>query len=236
LLLDKNMAVADHTEIDRHFMSYCIGLSRQAKRLGEFPFVSIICRDGSVIAEAINQVGRSRDLTQHAEMISISRALSLLRKKRLRGCDIYSNVEPCPMCAFAIRESGMRRVVYALKSPVMGGLSKWNILADDELSRVMPGFFGPPPTVIGGVLAREAEEVWSQAHPILWPAIKKRGCFVCESLEDKSGSARSSATFGVAEFIRKKYGRVRSDVALSSAASEPGPALTAPMEKQPWKY
>jgi hypothetical protein len=108
------------------------------------------------------------------------------------------------MCAFAIRESGIRRVVYALKSPVMGGLSKWNILADDELSRVMPGFFSRPPTIIGGVLAREAEEVWSQAHPMLWTAIKRRGCFVCESPVDTSSPARSSAYVRVAEFIRNR--------------------------------
>lgn len=170
------------SECDRRFMQHCIALARQARKLGEYPFVCIVVRDGKIISEAINEVGRQRDLTRHAELIAISRALRATGKTRLRGCALYTSVEPCPMCAFAMREARINRVVYALTSPLMGGASKWNILADDGLCRALPEYFGPrPPLVVGGVLASEAAEVWRAAHPLAWKMIRRRGCFTCES-------------------------------------------------------
>jgi len=169
-------------EYDRHFMHHCVTLARQARTLGEFPFVSIVVRDGKIISEAINEVSRARDLTRHAELIAISRALRATGKTRLRGCALYTSVEPCPMCAFAVREAQMDRVIYALSSPLMGGASKWNILADDGLSSSIPEIFGrQPPQVVAGVLASEAAEVWRSAHPLAWKAISQRGCFTCEN-------------------------------------------------------
>ena len=59
----------------------------------------------------------------------------------------------------------------------MGGFSKLKVLRDDEMSDVMPEFFGEVPTVLGGVLAREAVAVWRSARPIVWSVIRYRGCF-----------------------------------------------------------
>ena len=86
------------------------------------------------------------------------------------------------MCAFAIREAQIERVVYGLTSPVMGGATKWDILSDDGLSSVIPEIFGRrPPHVVGGVLALETAEVWRSSHPLAWKAITRRGCFTCEN-------------------------------------------------------
>jgi tRNA(adenine34) deaminase len=117
-------------------------------------------------------------VTRHAELLAVSEAQRKLKSKRLRGCTLYSVVEPCAMCAFPIRETGISRVVFALQSPVMGGFTRWNVLTDPQLSRTMPVFFSPPPVVLGGVLAQEAEEVWRAWNPMLWRLIKRRGCFV----------------------------------------------------------
>ena len=53
----------------------------------------------------------------------------VLGRGNLRNCTLYTIVEPCPMCSFAIREARIGRVVFALKSPLMGGSSRWNVLA-----------------------------------------------------------------------------------------------------------
>ncbi len=81
------------------------------------------------------------------------------------------------MCSFPIRETRISRVVFAIRSPMMGGFSKWNVLRDSELSKVMPEAFGPVPEVIAGLSRREAEKVWRSWNPLIWSVIKHRGCF-----------------------------------------------------------
>ena len=57
----------------------------------------------------------------------------------------------------------------------MGGHSRWAILEDDELSRVMPIYFSAPPEIVAGFCATEAEKVWHDRHPLMWKLIKARG-------------------------------------------------------------
>jgi tRNA(adenine34) deaminase len=108
---------------------------------------------------------------------TISEAQKALGKMRLRNCTIYSNAEPCPMCSFPIREARISRVVFAIKSPIMGGFSRWNVLRDAELSNTMPEAFAEPPEVVSGLLARGAEAAWNDWNPLIWKIIKYRGCF-----------------------------------------------------------
>lgn len=162
---------------DVAMMTRCIELARDAAKAGEFPFASVVGKDGAVVAEAANRVVRDRDVTRHAELLAIAEAQSVLGRRILSGCTLYSIVEPCPMCAFPAREAQIGRVVFALRSPLMGGMSKWNILRDAEISSAMPEAFGAVPEVVVGVLAREAEEVWKSWNPIAWHVIRRRGCF-----------------------------------------------------------
>jgi tRNA(adenine34) deaminase len=162
---------------DREMMARCIELSRTAVGKGELPFASIIYKDGSVITEATNRVSQDNDVTRHAEMVAISTAQQVLGRKRLTGCTFYSNVEPCAMCSLALRETGVSKVVFSIKSPVMGGYSKWNVLGDDTLSTVMAGYFRKPPVVVAGLLMQEAEAVWRDWNPLIWTVIRKRGLF-----------------------------------------------------------
>src|SRR5262249_6917924 len=94
-----------------------------------------------------------------------------------RHCTLYTNVEPCVMCAWMVRMTGIKRVVFAIDSPVMGGHSGWNVLADAGLHRKLRFFFRKPPEVVAGVLTGEAERVWSDGRPVLWQMIKMRGVF-----------------------------------------------------------
>jgi tRNA(adenine34) deaminase len=62
----------------------------------------------------------------------------------------------------------------------MGGASRWDVLHDTGLGDTMPEVFGPPPEIVGGVLAAEAEDLWRQAAPMTWAASKARGLFTAE--------------------------------------------------------
>ena len=70
-------------------------------------------------------------------MVAISLAQKELGSVSLDDCEIFVNAEPCAFCCYAIRESRIRRVVFGLSSPHMGGLSKWNVLADNDLNAAM---------------------------------------------------------------------------------------------------
>jgi tRNA(adenine34) deaminase len=168
---------SDQAAIDTAMMQRCIRLSATATAEGEYPFAAVICEGGRVVAEATNEVARNGDVTRHAELVAVSKAQQVLGRRDLSNCTLYSNVEPCVMCSFPIRETGMARVVYAIGSPIMGGFSRWNVLRDAELSKVMPEAFGPIPEVIAGLLQHEAEQVWRNWNPLIWGIIKYRGCF-----------------------------------------------------------
>ena len=159
---------------DRVIMARFIKLSRIAVSEGEHPFGTVIALDGRVVAEAINRNIRDGDVTRHAEVIALSGVQKAISREQLRRCTLYTNVEPCAMCSYCIREAWVGRVVYAIGSPAMGGLSKWNILRDDGISDI-PQIFGAVPEVVSGVLLDQAQQVWRDWNPLAWQIIKLRG-------------------------------------------------------------
>jgi tRNA(adenine34) deaminase len=168
---------------DQAMMSRCIELSRSAVRQGEYPFGTVIALNGQIVAEAINSTIRDGDVTRHAEIIALSHAQKAIGRERLRRYTLYTNIEPCAMCSYCIREAWVSRVVYALGSPVMGGLSKWNILRDDGVSDRIPEIFGAVPEVVSGVLLREAQQAWRDWSPFAWEMIKLRGLLTAPSTQ-----------------------------------------------------
>jgi tRNA(adenine34) deaminase len=175
----RRSAVRRTTEnaFDAAMIARCIRLSEEAVRQGEYPFAAIICRGREVLIEATNRVRRDQDVSRHAEIVALSEAQKLLGSSSFDGCTLYSNIEPCPMCSFMIRETRIRRVVFSLKSPVMGGYSRWDILSDHGLSSRMPELFGPSPEITAGVLTADAAKVWRRWNPIAWAVIRLRGIF-----------------------------------------------------------
>jgi tRNA(adenine34) deaminase len=164
-----------HSDADIEMMRRCIQLSATSAQLGELPFAALICKDGNFVVESTNRVMQSADIIRHAELAAMSEAQKILGGADLSGCTLYSTVEPCAMCSFAVRETGIGRVVFSISSPIMGGLSKWNVMRDTELSHALPEVFGPVPEVIVGLLRQEAENVWHAWNPVLWAFIKNRG-------------------------------------------------------------
>jgi tRNA(adenine34) deaminase len=167
-------------EIDTAMMQRCVRLSAAGPKHGDLPIAALICEGETVLAEAVNEVRVQKDVTRHAEIVALGLA-RLECNDDFSKCTLYSTVEPCPMCSFAARELRVGRVVYALTSPVMGGVSKWNVLRDPDLSRVIPEVFGPAPEVVAGLLADEASAVWWNWNPLIWAVVKRRGCFASVS-------------------------------------------------------
>jgi tRNA(adenine34) deaminase len=163
---------------DRLMMTRCIELSKASSKAGEYPYAAVICRGDTVVTESINQVTHDGDVTRHAEVVAISQAQKVLGTVSLDDCEIYTNAEPCAFCSYAIRESRIRRVVYGLSSPHMGGVSKWSILTDTDLPTTMPEVFAPPPKIISGFMATEAEQAMADCSPLTAGILKQRGLFV----------------------------------------------------------
>jgi len=139
------------------YISICIELTKKSVKNGEAPFGSLIVRDGKIIAKATNANKKEHDISCHAEIVVMRLAQEQFGND-LSDCEIYSNCEPCPMCSFMIRELGFKKVVFGVKSPHMGGHSRWNILGDRGLSK----FLGhEPPEIIGGILEKECLETFS---------------------------------------------------------------------------
>lgn len=164
-------------DADLDLMRRCIALGGSSVKAGEYPFAAVIASKGLFLCESINRVRHDRDVNRHAEVAAISKAQSV-KGTNLSDCTIYSTVEPCAQCSYAIREARIGRVVYGLKSPLMGGHSRWNILSDKDLSTALPEVFRPAPEIVPGFLQDEVEALFHRWNPLIWQAIKARGIFV----------------------------------------------------------
>ena len=169
---------------DRLMMRRCIELSAKSGQQGEYPYAAVIVRNGEFVCESVNKVATDRDVTRHAEVVAIQDAQRILGLTSLDDCTLYSNAEPCAFCSYAIRESRIGRVVYGMRSPIMGGHSRYGILDDHGLSNAMPEVFAPPPEIIGGYLRDEAEETFKNWNPLIWQFIKARGLFVADPVDE----------------------------------------------------
>jgi len=169
--------------LDREMMSRAIALSVRSGEVGEYPYGAVIRRASDVVAESINLVAYENDVTRHAEVAAISKAQKALGTVNLADCEMYASAEPCASCSYAIRESRIRRVIYGLRSPHMGGVSKWSVLTDEDLSNNMPEVFDPPPETIAGFMAHEVEQALLRWNPLMWGVVKARGIFFVGPVE-----------------------------------------------------
>ena len=208
----------DRSALDHAMMLRCIGLAEKAVAQGEFPFAAVICEGARVVVETTNQVVQSADVTRHAELVAISEAQKILGRQDLSACTLYSTVEPCAMCSFPIRETRMGRVVYAIGSPLMGGLSKWNVLRDTEIADALPEVFGPVPELVAGLCRQEAEKVWRDWNPVVWAIIRRRGYFGGAM----AGHEHMPAIPARPGFFRRLWMMRRSNSSAAATAADPG--------------
>ena len=99
--------------MDNAFMARAIQLSVDNVRTGRGgPFGTVIVKEGIVVAEAANQVTAANDPTAHAEVLAIRQACQRFSCFELRGCDLYTSCEPCPMCLGAIYWARIDKVYF----------------------------------------------------------------------------------------------------------------------------
>ena len=105
---------------DRDFMRSALEQAKIAMDAGEMPVGCVIVKDGCIIARGHNEREKSNDPTAHAEIVAMRRAAKDTGSWRLNGCTLYVTLEPCPMCAGAIVQSRMGRVVFGAYDEACG--------------------------------------------------------------------------------------------------------------------
>ena len=104
----KNM---DERSRDEYFMGFALEEAHKAYALGEIPIGAILVQNNTIISRHHNRRELDHDATAHAEVLVIREACDVLKRWRLTGCTLYVTIEPCPMCAGAIINSRIDRVV-----------------------------------------------------------------------------------------------------------------------------
>ncbi len=136
------------------YMQLALVEARRAIEVEEVPVGAVIVRGQQVIAAAHNQRETLADPTAHAEMIAITQAASAMEDWRLSGCTLFVTLEPCPMCAGAILQARIPKVVFGALDPKAGSVtSLYQMLEDRRLNHTA--------SVTGGVLADECGRLLS---------------------------------------------------------------------------
>ena len=130
-------------------MSLALSAAQQAAKQGEVPVGAVITLEGDIVGTGFNCREGRQDPLGHAEIIAIQDASRRLRRWRLENCEIYVTLEPCLMCAGAILQARMRRLVFACLDPKAGAVeSLYRLCEDQRLNHQLP--------VTGGVLAQQS--------------------------------------------------------------------------------
>lgn len=136
---------------DEYYMALALEQARQAAALGEVPVGAVVVRDGEVIAAACNRRESGQNALAHAECLAVSAACRARGGWRLWDCTLYVTMEPCPMCAGAVFNSRLARVVYGVPDPRAGCCGSVT-----DLFTLLRGY---RPEICGGVLAEEIAPV-----------------------------------------------------------------------------
>ncbi|MHC4481258.1 MAG: tRNA adenosine(34) deaminase TadA [Planctomycetota bacterium] len=137
---------------DEHYMRLALEEADSAAAAGEVPVGCVVVHGGTVIARAHNLRESLRDPTAHAEILALQQAAQILGQWRLEGVTVYCTVEPCCMCAGALVNARVARLVYGVSDPKSGACGTvFDVPAEPRLNHRLE--------VRGGVLAEEALEV-----------------------------------------------------------------------------
>ena len=141
-------------DIHEQFMNLALMQAKNGLEQDEVPIGAVIVKDHSILAAAYNQTEMLADPTAHAEMIAITQAAATLTSWRLIGCTLYTTLEPCPMCAGAIIQARISKVVFGASDLKAGACeSLYHITSDERLNHQAD--------VLGGILADQCGAVLS---------------------------------------------------------------------------
>ena len=139
------------SEHEEH-MERAMALAQQSIDDGNRPAGCVITREGKVIAEGRNVVYSDIDPTAHGEIVAIRRAALSLKSVDLSGCTLYTSMEPCPMCCWAMIDAKVSRLVMGCRHAQLGrrDIGTYSVEAFVAMT-------GRPLEIVTGVLAKECE-------------------------------------------------------------------------------
>ena len=141
------------SEIDVRMMERAIGLARQAALAGEVPIAAVVYRGEEVLGEAANNREAMADPTGHAEIVAMRIAGKALGEWRLEGCSMAVTLEPCPMCAGALVNARLGKLVYGATDPKAGACETlYAIPGDARLNHRVEHLGGVLAEQCGGIL------------------------------------------------------------------------------------
>jgi tRNA(adenine34) deaminase len=144
--------MADAMTADEAFMQRALELAAQAASLGEVPVGAVAVKDGVVVGEGLNRRELDRDPFSHAELNAMRRAAERLGVWRLTGVTVYVTLEPCAMCAGAMVQGRVDRLVFGASDPKAGAVgSLYDLTRDSRHNHRLE--------VTSGVLAAECSDV-----------------------------------------------------------------------------
>lgn len=142
-------------DLEEKYMRAAIREAKKAYALGEVPIGCVIVREGKIIARGYNRRNTDKNTLAHAELAAIKKASKKCGDWRLEDCVMYVTLEPCPMCAGAIVQSRMKKVVIAAMNPKAG-------CAGSVLNLLQTAAFNHQAEVERGLLAVECSEMLSK--------------------------------------------------------------------------
>jgi len=131
---------------EQEWMACALREARRAAVAGEVPVGAVVVVRGEVVARAHNRREADRDPTAHAELLALRDASTVLGRWRLHGAELYTTLEPCPMCAGALNAARVDRVVFGARDPKAGACGS-------VVDLFTPGRFNHHPAVIGDIMA-----------------------------------------------------------------------------------
>jgi tRNA(adenine34) deaminase len=151
--------------LDEQFMRQALALAREAASLGEVPVGAVAVKDGRVIATGLNRREADKDPFSHAELVAMQRAALAVGAWRLTGVTVYVTLEPCAMCAGALVQSRVTRLVFGASDPKAGAVGSLYDLARDARHNhrleVTSGVLGDE---CGAVLTQFFKELRQRRH------------------------------------------------------------------------
>ena len=128
---------------EENYMRMALAAAMQAAEQGEVPVGAVVVVRGEVIAVSHNYRETNHDPTAHAEIVALRTAAAALGSWRLTDAELYATMEPCPMCAGAIVNARVRRLIYGCDDPKAGAVrTLYQLLDDQRLNHrveVLPG-------------------------------------------------------------------------------------------------
>jgi tRNA(adenine34) deaminase len=140
---------------DEEYMQIALDEAQKAFAADEVPVGAVVVSEGIILARAYNSPITNNDPSAHAEMLALRKAADALGNYRLKGASLYVTLEPCVMCAGAIVQARLSRLIFGARDPKSGAIvSLYDILKDERLNHQVE--------ITEGILRDECGEILSR--------------------------------------------------------------------------